>query len=269
MDTYLDLLRFCALVIVFLAGNFLVFALGGWVLFYKILGPHIPHRRIHAKDPTLAQIKTELKNSWSTQMVFLAMALGLWALWKAGFTQIYQDPSERGWIYYLLSFMIIQLLHDTYFYWTHRWMHEWKWLKPYHMDHHRSFTPTPFAALSFHPVEAISHGLFWFLIATLIPLHVSWLFIFYSFMFYINMWGHTGYEFWHKDLLDRPLQKILNTPTHHNLHHKYHDKNFGIYYNFWDNLCGTNHHKYAEEYRAIKAETEKHKTNFIMKKLGL
>jgi Delta7-sterol 5-desaturase len=269
MDTLFDLFDFMPTLLGFLLANFLIFSTGGHLLFYKILAPHIAHRKIHQKDPGQKQIKTEILNSLKTHLVFFAMGLGLWSLWRAGWTQIYQDLSEKGIGYYLLSFWIIQLFHDTYFYWTHRWMHEWKWLRPYHNDHHRSFIPTPFAALSFHPVEAISHGLFWYLIALLIPLHFSWLFIFYSFMYYINMWGHTGYEFWHKDLLTRPIQKILNTPTHHNLHHKYHNYNYGIYYNFWDKLCGTNHPLYEKEYKEIKERTEKYKTNFILKKLGL
>lgn len=269
MKNYQEFYLFGVQVFLFFAANFLLFSLGGWYFFYKFLGPKITHRKIHVKDPTNLQIKTELKNSLSTHIVFFVMAIGLWVLWKLNLTQIYSQWDERGWPYFLVSFMIIQIIHDTYFYWTHRWMHEWLWLKPFHMAHHKSFTPTPFAALSFHPVEAFSHGFFWYIIATLIPLHYSWLFIFYSFMFYINMWGHTGYEFWHKDLLESPLQKRLNTPTHHNLHHKYHDKNYGIYYNFWDSVCGTNHKKYEEEYRAIKARTEMAKTSRIMKILGL
>ncbi len=263
------LLIFTLAVVLFLSANFAVFAVGGWWFFYRLLGPKISHRRIHEKDPTKEQIISEFKHSLSTQAVFLIMAIGLYLLYKAGWTKIYTQWDERGVWYFLINFFLIQFAHDTYFYWTHRWMHEWKWLKKYHLTHHLSLPPTPFASLSFHPVEAISHGLFWYVIAFLIPSHFVWLWVFYSFMFYINMWGHTGYEFWHKDLLDKPLQRILNTPTHHNLHHKYHNKNYGIYYNFWDNLCGTNHAKYADEYRAIKAKTEAHKTSRIMKALGL
>ncbi|MBY0516556.1 MAG: sterol desaturase family protein [Bacteriovoracaceae bacterium] len=265
----MDLSLFTALLVIFLISNFLLFALGGWWFFYHFLGPRIPHRAIHEKSPQKAQIIREIKNSISTQIIFFIMALGLYFLWKAGVTQIYTKWDERGIFYFLITFFLIQMAHDAWFYWTHRWMHEWKWLRKYHLAHHESQQPTPFASLSFHPVEAICHGLFWYIIAFLIPSHALWLWVFYSFMFYINMWGHTGFEFWHKDLLVKPIQKFLNTPTHHNLHHKYHNKNYGIYYNLWDKVCGTNHAKYEEEYRAIKAKTEAHKTSRIMKALGL
>lgn len=269
MSTLSEAGTFAALLAGFLLANFVFFAAGGWWFFYRFLGPSIPHRAIHEITPTAAQIWSEIRHSFSTQLIFWIMGMVLWLLWKSGHTLIYDQWDERGVVYFFLNFLIIQFAHDTWFYWTHRWMHEWKWLRPFHMVHHRSLPPTPFASLSFHPVEAIVQGLFWYVVAFAIPSHVIWVWVFYSFMFYINMWGHTAYEFWHKDLLDRPIQKILNTPTHHNLHHKYHQKNFSIYYNFWDKVCGTNHVKYDEEYRAIKAKTEAHKTSKILKALGL
>lgn len=264
----MEVFRFTLLLAAFLLANFAVFSLGGWWLFYRVLAPSIPHRAIHQTQPTAQQIRHEIVHALLTQGIFLVMGVGLWQLQRLGFTQIQTGPVQ-SWSLFLLQFFLMQLPHDAYFYWTHRAMHELRWLRPFHHDHHRSQPPTPFAAYSFHPVEAVIHGLFWYLVAFLIPIHVFWLFAFYAFMSYINMWGHTGYEFWHKDLLEKPIQRILNTPTHHNLHHKYHNKNFGIYYNFWDTLCGTNHHKYAEEYRAIKATTERHKTSRILKALGL
>ena len=269
MDVFHDPTLFGLVLASFLLANFLVFAALGWWFFYRLLGPKIPHRAIHQSEPSRAQILSEITHSFSTQLIFWVMGFALWGLWKAGLTRIYTQWDERGVFYFLINFFLIQFAHDTWFYWTHRLMHQWKWLRKYHLTHHNSQPPTPFASLSFHPVEAVSHGLFWYLVAFLIPTHALWLWVFYSFMFYINMWGHTGYEFWHKDLLDRPIQRLLNTPTHHNLHHKYHNKNFGIYYNFWDNLCGTNHQQYEPEYRAIKAKTEAYKTSKIMKALGL
>lgn len=85
---------------------------------------------------------------------------------------------------------------------------------------------------------------------------------FYSFMFYINMWGHNNFEFWHKDLLTHPILKHL-------LHHKYHTNNYSIYYNFWDKVCATNHPEYENHYRAIKAKTENGKSSRLMKLMKL
>lgn len=265
----LDLFLFTVATTVFLAANYFIFAFGGYWFFYRFLGPAIEHRKILPKNASETQMRAEKVRSLQTQMIFLVMAIVLFIFFKLNMTRIFINPSERGWIYFFLSFFIIHQLHDAYFYWTHRLMHEWKPLKRFHFVHHESTPPTPFSALSFHPVEAFIQGFFWYLIAFLIPVPAFWLFGFYTFMFYINMWGHTSYEFWHRDLLTHPLLKTLNTPTHHNIHHKFHQANYSIYYNFWDKLCGTNHPEYEAHYREVKAKTEKGKSSKLMKLMKL
>lgn len=264
-----ELFSFAGLLTLFLGVNYLIFSFGGHWFFYSYLGPEIQHRKILPKDAQPAQIREEKRRSFHTQFMFFTMGLSLYTAWKLGLTMIYVQWNERGIIYFFASFFIIHQLHDTYFYWTHRWMHEWKPLKRFHFVHHESAPPTPFSALSFHPVEAFIQGFFWYIIAFLIPVPAFWLFGFYTFMFYINMWGHTSFEFWHKDLLTHPILKILNTPTHHNIHHKFHQANYSIYYNIWDKLCGTNHPEYEAHYREVKARTEKEKSSKIMKLMKL
>lgn len=254
---------------VFLTINYLIFSLGGHWFFYHYLGPSITHREIVPSKPTKKQMDSEKRRSFQTQIIFFLLGLCLFILYKKGLTKIYIGWDERGVLYFFLSYLLLHHLHDAYFYWTHRLMHEWKFLRNFHFIHHESSPPTPFAALSFHPVEAFIHGIFWIILAVLLPMPLIWLFVFYSFMFYINMWGHTAYEFWHKDLFTHPILKVLNTPTHHILHHKYHQANYSIYYNFWDNVCGTNHPEYESHYKAVKAKTELEKTSKILKYMKL
>lgn len=264
-----DHINFSFLFLAFLSLNYLIFSFGGYWFFYTFLGPKIPHRLIQEKSPSKKQIAKEKRQSFSTQIIYFILGNGLYWLYQHNYTQIYIPWDKYGLPYFILSFFIIHQLHDAYFYWTHRLMHESKSLRRFHLTHHETTVPTPFAALSFHPVEATIHALFWYLIAIIVPIPVHWFFIFYSFMFYINMWGHTNYEFWHKDLLTHPILRFLNTPTHHNLHHHYHHCNFGIYYNFWDKLCGTNHPLYEQHYLAVKKKTEQSKTSKIFKWMKL
>ena len=78
----------------------------------------------------------------------------LWAA-KNGLTQVYEPINKYGYGYYFFSILLMIVLHDTYFYWTHRAMH-WKPLfKWVHKTHHLSINPTPFAAYAFHPIEAV------------------------------------------------------------------------------------------------------------------
>jgi lathosterol oxidase len=265
----IDTLIFLTYLIGFFILNFFVFSVLGTYFFYGFLQKKIKHRQIIDKLPTKKNMIQESKRSFVTMAIFLIQALVLYKLYKSGDTLIFDDWNEYGVIYFALNFLMIQLLNDAYFYWTHRWMHQVSWLKKYHMTHHKSHAPSPYSALSFHPVEAFIHGFFWILVSVIIPTHPIWLIVFFSFMYYINMWGHTNFEFWHKDLLTHPVLKHLNTPTHHILHHKYHDKNYSIYYNFWDRICGTNHEKYPEHYKAVKAKSEQFKTSKLLKFMKL
>jgi len=269
MLTIPTILTFMALLSLFLVLNNIIFAYGAYWFFYKFLGPTISHRQILETKPTLAQINKEKRRTFLTLFIFLLMGTGLYICYRLDITKTYYVWDQRGKWYFFLSFFLMHQFHDLYFYATHRLMHEWKPLRRFHFAHHESSPPSPFAALSFHPVEAFIQGLFWYITAFLIPMPAFWLFGFYTFMSYINMWGHNAYEFWHKDLFTHPFLWILNTPTHHNLHHKYHKFNYGIYYNIWDKICGTNHPEYENHYRAVKMKSEISKTSRIFKAMKL
>jgi lathosterol oxidase len=42
--------------------------------------------------------------------------------------------------------------------------------------------------------------------------------------------------------------RVLNTTTHHHLHHERHRANFGLYFNWWDRMMGTNHAEYEARF---------------------
>jgi sterol desaturase/sphingolipid hydroxylase (fatty acid hydroxylase superfamily) len=44
-----------------------------------------------------------------------------------------------------------------------------------------------------------------------------------------------------------------NTSVHHNQHHRAVDCNYGLYYNLWDRLMGTNHPEYDDTFEAVAA----------------
>lgn len=70
--------------------------------------------------------------------------------------------SDYGWIYYFAAFPIMFVIHDTYFYWTHRIMHHKSVFNVMHLVHHKSTNPSPWAAYAFHPLEAIVEvGILW------------------------------------------------------------------------------------------------------------
>jgi len=153
------------------------------------------------------------------------------------------------------------VLHDTYFYWTHRLMH-WKPLfKLAHKTHHLSTNPTPFAAYAFHPIEALVEVGIIPLIAFTIPHHASAITIFSLYSLLLNVTGHLGYELFPKGFASHKLFKWHNTSTHHNMHHRLVKCNYGLYFNFWDRLMKTNHPHYEQSFNAVIETREQGKIN--------
>jgi sterol desaturase/sphingolipid hydroxylase (fatty acid hydroxylase superfamily) len=90
----------------------------------------------------------------------------------------YTDVAEYGWPYFFASLLLMIVAQGAYFYWAHRLMHRSRWLWRLHATHHRSHNPTPCAAYSFDPGEAIIHAVFMPVFMALIPMHVVALFLF-------------------------------------------------------------------------------------------
>ena len=67
-----------------------------------------------------------------------------------------------------------------------------------------------------------------------------------------NVIGHTGYEYNHPRFIDRWfLRTFINTPTAHAIASRKNSRNYGLYFNFWDRLMGTNHEEYEKRFREV------------------
>jgi sterol desaturase/sphingolipid hydroxylase (fatty acid hydroxylase superfamily) len=51
--------------------------------------------------------------------------------------------------------------------------------------------------------------------------------------------NHMGWEMFPRWLVHAPLGNWLITASHHERHHEEYKCNFGLYFRFWDRLCGT------------------------------
>ncbi len=162
------------------------------------------------------------------------------------------------------------LLHDAYFYWTHRLMH-WKVIfKHVHKLHHEFTNPTPFTSYAFHPLEGLVQIGILFVIVFTIPHHSSAVSIFFGYALIINLNGHTGYEFSPRWYMKHRALKWINTSLHHNLHHQNVKSNYGFYFNFWDTIMNTTHKKHTEHFEAIADRRAKAKSfdNCIVEKIS-
>lgn len=237
--------------------RYIVIAGGAFVFFYFLRRKKWQRRKVQKKtSPKWKQMRMEIGWSLSTFVIFGLMGLGIRWMYLEGWTQIYSNIDEYGWVYFFVSIFLMIVLHDTWFYWTHRFMHLKKVFPLVHKVHHLSNSPTPWASFSFHPIEAVIEGTIFVLIAVLIPSNVYALLIFLLIMTIANVDGHLGFELFPKGFSKTIFIYISNTTTHHDMHHRLVKYNFGLYFNVWDRLMGTNHPQYEEMFDKVHREAE-------------
>jgi sterol desaturase/sphingolipid hydroxylase (fatty acid hydroxylase superfamily) len=169
----------------------------------------------------------------------------------------YTDISTYGWIWYFTAYLIMLVMHDTYFYWTHRLMHQPSIFKIFHLVHHKSTNPSPWAAYAFHPLEAVVEaGILPVFVFTL-PLHVTHTFIFFFIMIVYNVYGHLGYELYPKGFNKNFIGKWINTSINHNQHHQFFKGNYGLYFLWWDRWMNTLRSDYDKQFDAVKSRQSK------------
>ena len=156
-----------------------------------------------------------------------------------GWTRIYADAHAYPIWYLPLSVFLYLALHDTWFYWTHRWMHRPRVFKLAHAVHHASRPPTAWAAMAFHPIEAATGAVIVPLLVFLIPIHVAALSVILLIMTVMGVTNHMGWEMFPAAVWKGPLGGWLITASHHQRHHEHYGGNFGLYFRWWDRACGT------------------------------
>ncbi len=187
-----------------------------------------------------AQIGREIRWSLASAAIYgVPAGIIAWGWQNRGWTRIYTDASNYPLWYLPLSVVVYLLAHDCWFYWTHRWMHEPKLFRIAHAVHHASRPPTAWAAMSFHPIEALSGAIVIPLLVLVIPIHVGALGVVLAIMTLMGVTNHMGWEVFPERLVNGPLGQWLITATHHQRHHAEYRGNYGLYFRFWDRVCGT------------------------------
>lgn len=222
-----------------------------YILFYLVFERFQILKKLQEKLPSTSRILSEILNSALTIVVFASMAALVFGTFYEQ-TNMYAEVEDFGTLYYLLTFPLMFLIHDTYFYWLHRFMHIPLVFKHVHQVHHRSVNPTPWTSYSFHIAEGILEAAILPLIAFTLPVHKSALILFLLLQFIYNVYGHLGYELYPKWLTKTYIGTWINTSTAHNMHHKYFNGNYGLYFLFWDRLMGTLDPRYSEAFEKRK-----------------
>lgn len=236
--------------VLFFAGYFLI--AGSLYLFFKSSPEKQGIFKIQDRKFQKGILRKEIRYSVLSTFVFVTVGVITHELYLRGYTGIYNEIRVYGFPYLLLSFPLAIVLHDFYFYWTHRLLHLPFFFRFVHKRHHLSHQPTCFSALSFHPVEALIQAAIVPIIVLLIPIHQLVLYVFIFYGVFVNILGHSGYEFFPLKFKKHPAGAISNTPVFHDIHHRFVNSNYGLYLNLWDKIMGTYNRKTDQLFYSIR-----------------
>ena len=211
----------------------LYYAIPGFVLLLSIEAwfSYKENRHLYSSKDTWSSLSLGIGNV-VIGFVTKAMIFGL-------FLFLYQHRVfnlDAGlWWYWVLLFFA----DDFSYYWFHRTAHNVNWFWASHVVHHSSQHYNLAAALrQTWTGNATGSFLFWAWMPV-VGFHPVWILFMQQISLIYQFWIHT--EVVHK--LPKPLEFVLNTPSHHRVHHgtnlKYLDKNHGGILIIWDRLFGT------------------------------
>lgn len=186
------------------------------------------------------QVRSEIGWSLASAAIYgVPAGVVAWGWQQHGWTRIYTDPQAWPLWWLPVSLLLYLFLHDTWFYWTHRWMHWPAVFRAAHAVHHASRPPTAWTAMSFHPIEAITGAAVVPALVFFIPVHIGVLGLVLAIMTVMGITNHMGWEMFPRVLVNSRLGGWLITASHHQRHHEHYPCNYGLYFRFWDRLCGT------------------------------
>ena len=212
--------------------NYIVLAIP---VFFALIGLELLLTRVLERDSyTLADSLNDLSCGIVQQLVevFAKTALFAGYVFLYGAVRLFEIPLSAAW-----AWVVCFLGVDACYYWFHRVSHRVNAVWATHVVHHQSE--------EYNLAVALRQGAFqgWFSWVFYLPLAVLG---FPPLMFLTLSAFDTLYQFWiHTRVVGKlgPLEWVLNTPSHHRVHHacnpKYIDRNYAGTLIIWDRMFGS------------------------------
>jgi lathosterol oxidase len=240
----------------FLSSTITYFIVAGILFFivYKLLEKKLERNKIQRRGYKNSDIIREISHSIQSNIFLATMHFICLFTPLAKYTQVYKNINDYPIWYVPISIILLMLLHDTYFYFMHRIVHNKSLFNIIHLVHHKSIAPTPWAAYSFQLLEGFTEALAIPILLFLIPVHPIIFAIYVIIALLINVYGHLGYEVMPKKFRNSILFEILGTSVYHNLHHSKFNYNYSLYFRHWDKFFRTEYPQYEQEYDKIQSQ---------------
>jgi sterol desaturase/sphingolipid hydroxylase (fatty acid hydroxylase superfamily) len=196
------------------------------------------------------QIGREFFNSIRSICVYNAIQLGMRLVVLAfGFIMTMGNTLPLWWV--ILSYPLVMIGHETYFYWTHRLMHHPKLFRLVHWEHHKSVGPTVFSAHSFSVIEAMVDGFYPILYVLIFPTTFPVLIFFQFAQILHDVAIHSGVDIFPRVLVTDKRFGWLCGTIHHDMHHALGRSNYALYTRVWDRLMKTEHPDFDRIYEYV------------------
>ncbi|MBD3885048.1 sterol desaturase family protein [Phormidium tenue FACHB-886] len=212
---------------------------GMYLCFYSPLSKSFANPNLRHWAPSWRSIQHDIKLSILSAGVFALAVAFILSGFKWGITHLYSHPQQYGLWYLGVSYGVVLILQDTYFYFTHRLFHHPRLFRWLHQGHHRSRHPTPWTSFAFDPLESIVQSLFLVGIVFVIPLHFITLI---AVLITMTVWAaltHLGIDRLPSSFPHHWFGRWFIGPAHHSVHHCKYSMHYGLYFTFWDKLFGT------------------------------
>ncbi|GAB2581538.1 sterol desaturase family protein [Spirosoma areae] len=220
-------------------GRYVLFSLTFWWLFNVSMKEQFAHRAVQTRPRKAGQDRREIGWSVLTSLIFTVLGLAVMLAFQNGYTLIYTDLRAYPLLWYPGSILLVLFIHETYYYWLHRWMHRpgvYRWV---HKTHHDSITTSPWTAFSFHPTESTLQAILIPVVVFVLPLHSTAVGILLIIMTLSSAINHLNTEIYPRNFDRHWLGRWLIGATHHSLHHTQFRFNYGLYFTFWDKWMKT------------------------------
>ncbi len=130
-----------------------------FLIFYIFFPEKFSKQKIQDKWAKNQDFIREFLHSLKATGVFVAYGYLILNSELGGYSLYYQDLEAYPIWWVPVSILLALMIHDTYFYWMHRIIHNRRLFKWIHVIHHQSTNPTPLASYSFNLLEACLEAL--------------------------------------------------------------------------------------------------------------
>lgn len=211
----------------------LYYAIPGFVLLLSIEAwfSYRENRHLYETKDTWASLGLGIGNVL-VGFVTKALIFGLFTLLYK--YRVFTLDDSKWWFWVLLFFA-----DDFSYYWFHRTAHNVNWFWASHVVHHSSEHYNLAAALRQTWTGNLTGSFLFWAWMPLMGFHPIWILFMQQISLIYQFWIHTETV----QKLPKPLEFLLNTPSHHRVHHgsdvKYLDRNHAGILIIWDRMFGT------------------------------